>query len=149
MAQITCSKLEAAIREALKKTAGTITRKDLASLEELKSEELITDLAGLEYATNLTKLWLRSNPIADVSPLAGLNNLTVLGLSGNQITDVSPLAGLNNLTELELYNNQITDVSPLAGLNNLTKLWLSDNQITGDQKEMLREALPSCDINFG
>ena len=49
----------------------------------------IQDLTGLEYATNLTDLYLGFNRISDVSPLASLTNLTGLRLGRNQISDVS------------------------------------------------------------
>ena len=41
----------------------------------------ISDLTGLEHATNLTTLWIHSNSISDISPLAGLNKLTELLLT--------------------------------------------------------------------
>jgi len=90
----------------------------------------ITDLNGLEYATNLTGLDLRGNQISDISALAGLTNLTWLNLEGNQISDISALAGLTNLTELMLSGNQISDISAIAGLTNLTELSLQSNQIS-------------------
>ena len=59
----------------------------------------ITNLAGLEQATNLTTLDLGANRIADISALANrLTQLTHLYLDDNQITDVSPLTGLTNST---------------------------------------------------
>ena len=100
----------------------------------------IINLTGLEFATNLTHLylldrevsgiWVNSNAITDISPLAGLTNLTYLYLGENAITDISPLAALTNLTNLVLYENTITDISPLTGLINLTHLYLRDNSIT-------------------
>ncbi|MFP6612988.1 MAG: leucine-rich repeat domain-containing protein [Pirellulales bacterium] len=144
-----CDHLEAAIREVLNKNEGVITRQDLAAMEELAAnEEEITDLTGLEYAANLTDLFLNDNLITDVTPLASLTQLTHLWLYNNQITDVTPLAGMAKLTKLFLNNNQITDVMPLAGLTNLETLWLGNNQLTDDQQNMLREALPNCNVNF-
>ena len=111
----------------------------------------ITNLTGIEYATNLTWLSLDHNPIADISPLASLTklktlnlsiceivdlnplrnlkNLTIIFLGFNQISDISPLAGLTNLTDLDLESNQISDISPLAELTNLTNLELCRNLI--------------------
>ncbi len=92
----------------------------------------ITDLMGLEYATNLSNLNLRNNQISDLSPLAPLTYLDELNLPDNQISDLSPLAGLTNLTRLYLQYNQISDISlsPLAGLTSLTVLSLYSNQIS-------------------
>ena len=126
--------LRADIEHALGKAQGdTITATDMQELTALVaygSEPRIEDLTGLEFATNLTDLWLDDNAISDVSPLAGLTNLESLRLDDNQITDVSALADLTNLRLLQLTNNQITDVSALAGLINLTTLELTNNQIT-------------------
>ena len=103
----------------------------MKSLYELEAPNAsITDLTGLEHATNLTLLNLPDNSISDISPLAGLNNLAELYLSDNSISDISPLAGLNNLIWLELHNNSISDLSPLKGLNNPLWLELSDNSIS-------------------
>ena len=70
----------------------------------------ITDLTGLEHATNLTGLfliaervgneWQNSNAVSDLSPLSGLTNLTRLTINFDTITDISPLSGLTNLTSL-------------------------------------------------
>ncbi len=114
--------LRAAIERSLDKaSADVITAADIATLTFLSATESnISDLTGLEHATNLTTLWLNNNSITDISPLAGLNNLTGLLLDDNSVTDISPLSELNQLTTLWLGRNSITDISPLAGLNHLT-----------------------------
>ena len=127
------SNLRTAIEKALGKASGvTITTEDMKHLPQLIAPNAsITDLTGLEHATNLTLLNLSDNSISDISPLAGLNNLAELYLSDNSISDISPLAGLNNLIWLDLNNNSISDLSPLKGLNNLLiSLELSDNSIS-------------------
>ncbi len=122
--------LERCVREALNRPAGPLTPADLAALTELDaSDKNIESLAGLEHATALHTLHLRSNAITDVSPLASLTNLHTLSLWGNKVADVSPLAGLINLQKLSLWGNEITDVSPLARLTNLQWLQLGDNEI--------------------
>ena len=93
------------------------------------SDRDITDLTGLEHASELTYLDLSENQIGDISPLAQLTQLTELYLSENQIGDISPLAQLTQLTELYLSENQIGDISPLAQLTQLTELYLGENQI--------------------
>ena len=96
----------------------------------------ISDLIGLEFATNLTHLDLSGNSISDISPLAGLTNLTHLDLQGKSfidvspLVDISPLAGLTNLTWLNLNYNTISDTSPLEHLTNLTVLELGKNSIS-------------------
>jgi len=96
-----------------------------------KAEEAegIKDLAGIEYATNLKKLFLYDNPIRDLSPLHKLKNLKGMDISGKYIVDISPLASLKNLEWLGLGDTQVTDISPLTALNNLECLSLSSNRI--------------------
>ena len=127
------AKLREAIAAKLGKASGeTITRSEMAVLSFLAPNSgYISDLTGLEFATNLTALWLLGgNTISDVSPLRDLTNLTDLGLSGNTISDVSPLRNLTNLKRLLLSDNTISDASPLRDLTNLTDLRLSDNTIS-------------------
>ena len=122
----------AKIEAELGKPAGdAITVEDMQSLRELDASHAnISDLTGLEYATNLTHLSLIDNTLSDISALAGLTNLTGLDLFGNNISDLSPLAGLINLTSLDLMDNSVSDISALAGLTNLTWLNLIDNSVS-------------------
>ena len=124
--------LRAAIETALGKASGaTITAAEMATLNQLNARNAnISDLTGLEFATNLTVLILWDNSISDISPVAGLTNLTDLALSRNSLSDISPVAGLTNLTSLILNDNSISDISPVAGLTNLTLLILNDNSIS-------------------
>ena len=146
--------LRQAVSEALNLPAGgPITQADMRQLTSLNAAaRQITELTGLEYATNLTELRLGENPITDISalghltqltflrlndiwgiidisPLAHLTQLHWLDLDRNLIVDIGPLAGLTALTSLDLRFNQIEDVSPLANLTQLTRLLLNNNQI--------------------
>jgi hypothetical protein len=124
---------EDALREAIEIALGGCvpTEHNMLALTDLTVfGQGITDLTGLEYAQNLTNLFLWLNDISDLSPLAGLTNLTDLMLAENQISDISPLAGLSNLTTLWLYSNQINNISPLSGPANLDSIRLENNQIT-------------------
>ncbi len=77
--------LRAVIADSLGKASGApITRAEMASLTRLEAlNKDISDLTGLEFATNLTSLGLSNNLISDVSPLSGLTNLTRLDLWNN------------------------------------------------------------------
>ena len=123
------SNLETVVRDYLNIQTGDITDTDMASLmgSFVADDRSISNIHGMEYATNLTNLDLDSNEISNISPLSGLTNLTRLDLYCNRISDISSLSGLTNLTELYLDSNQISDTSPLSGLTNLTKLTLSNN----------------------
>ena len=125
--------LAVAIRETLGlPTDAVITADAMLDLTRLGAPgKGITDLTGLEHATNLTSLYLgdtwvnretHTNPISDVSPLSGLTQLTELGLSWTAVSDVSPLSGLTQLEVLHLRSTAVSDVSPLAALTRLTFL---------------------------
>ena len=118
--------LRAAIAAALDKAKGaTITVAEMETLTALEASDAgISDLTGLEFATNLMTLTLRDINVTDLLPLAGLTNLTRLNfhpfydyIEDSSPLDLSPLAGLTNLTELSYRptNRYVEDISPLAG----------------------------------
>ena len=111
-------------------TLTTNTMKRLTRLWPI-SLDPITNLTGIEHATNLVALDLsKQTMIKDLSSLAKLKNLKFLNLASTGISDVSVLKELTYLERLDLYNNQISDITPLAGLTNLTYLGLPVNQIS-------------------
>ena len=150
---------DAALRAAVRGDLGLLpgvplTKEKLQRLSSLNvADKGISDITGLEFATNLRELHLSLNPITDLRPLAHLmqlvelhfwhipanpinldlrplaklTNLEKLSLQGNGISDISPLAGLINLRQLHLVDNHIADVSPLAELTNLQGLWITGN----------------------
>ncbi len=77
------------LRAIINKTLGkdsmdTLTRGDMAGLTSLTAENMgISDLTGLEWATNLTFADLQNNNITSIAPLSGLTNLTTLEWAGN------------------------------------------------------------------
>ena len=124
--------LRAAIESALGKASGaTITTADMARLTQLNAQNAnISNLTGLEGATNLEYLNLGGNNISDISALLGVTNLPRLYLWGNNISDISALSRLTNLRYLSLWGNNISDISALSRLTNLAGLWLKDNNIS-------------------
>ncbi len=118
------SNLRAAVAEALGKSANaTITVEEMGGLKELDMRRSnIRDLTGIQFATNLSRLFLWHNQISDLSPLAGLTELRELWTDGNPLSDISPVRGLSNLTHLEISSNQLSDISPVRGLTNLIHL---------------------------
>ena len=120
--------LRAAIADALGKALNdTFFTSEMATLTELEATRRgeISDLTGLERATNLTSLALHINSTSDISPLVNLTNLTTLTLYGST-SDLSPLANLTNLTVLSLRVGSTSDLSALAGLTNLRELSLGE-----------------------
>ena len=108
----------------------SITQQMMQELTFLNAQDAqISDLTGLEHATNLELLNLKSNQISDISALADLTQLELLSLASNQIKDISPLSKLTNLSMLWLNENQISFVKSLSGLTQLRTLSLESNQI--------------------
>ena len=124
--------LRAAVATALGVSpSATIRGADLATLTKLGARKAsISDLTGLEAATNLTTLLLPQNSISELSPLEGLTRLSWLDLGSNSLSDISPLAGLTSLRLFFVAGNSISDVSPLTGLTNLTFVILNSNSIS-------------------
>ena len=108
--------LEAVIRDELGLPLGFLTRGDLLRLRQLDAHAKagISDLTGLEYATNLTYLNLSGNPVSDITPVASLVNLLDLNLDGTDVFELTSLAGLTNLDSLSVCGTQITDIQPLV-----------------------------------
>ncbi len=113
--------LRDAIRQTLGKTEGNLTPDDMTLLYDLFAWN-ISDLTGLELATNLYSLIVFGSVFEDVSPLSGLTNLRILVLDSNNFSDLSPLTGLTNLKQLTLAGSNFSDLSPLTGLTNLEAL---------------------------
>jgi internalin A len=116
--------LEAAIRCTLGLAGpGPLTSFDLERLTCLWAcGRNISNLTGLEFATNLTDLYLNDNSVSNIANLQGLGSLRSLELDKNCIASLSPLAWLTNLTCLVLGSLPVADYSPLACLTNLTML---------------------------
>ncbi len=122
--------LQAAVEEALWLPDPTPT--DMLDLMVLDaSHRIISDLTGLECATNLRKLNVKGNNITSISVVAGMTELEELVVNNNHISDLAPVAGLTKLKHLDVHDQHaVTDVSPLAGLVNLERLVLRGNLIS-------------------
>ena len=137
--------LRVVVETALGVAPGTpIVSSEMAALARLEASNAnISDLTGLEFATNLTTLelgperianeWRNSNAVSDLSPLAGLTRLTLLHLPNNSISDISAVANLSDLTWLHLSHNNISDLSPLVantGLGKGDKVYVRGNPLS-------------------
>ncbi len=110
--------LLAAIKETLSIAAGTaVTSADMLGLTSLDlGGSDVSDLTGLEHATNLEELDLSDTQVENISALSSLTSLLELSLSGTPIEDedISHLSGLINLKKLDLSDTQVSDISPLS-----------------------------------
>ena len=127
--------LRTAVRSALALDAGdTLTQADMENLTELAAKNSqISNITGLESATNLETLDLRDNTISNINAISGLTGLETLKLKGNTLSSITPLSGLTLLTLLNLRETGISSVSALSGLTNLEHLRVDDNSITDVQ----------------
>ncbi len=149
--------LRAVIEEALDKTPDVpITVEEMATLEVIDAESKdISDLTGLEFATNIYFLKLSANNISDLSAIAGLTRLQLLHFDGNRVSDLSALAGLSNLNNLSFAHNQVSDLSPLAELTTLIGIHITENGISDlsplaglpNLKEFLSWSNPLSDLS--
>ena len=147
--------LDRLIRQKLRiRSDRPITQDDMLNLRgdfDAGGNIGITDITGLQYATNLTALSFYLNPISDIGPMSGMTSLRGFNLWGCQIDDLSPLrhppnleggilganrisnleplTGLTNIIFLDMDSNRISDISPLSTLHNLVRLELDGNQI--------------------
>ncbi len=136
--------LEALLRDATGRRAGTLLVFHVAMIEELDATGRgITRLDGIERLGRLVRLNLEDNSIVDLSPLAGLGNLRDLSLRNNGITCLEAVRFGSivhlPLQRLSLRHNvirpedapqiRLSDIGLLSHLAGLTELELRDNHI--------------------
>ena len=129
---ITDENLKNALCKILSKgSTESITKADMLSLPTTLdlSALKISNLSGLEHATQLENLNLKHNKISNISVLSNLSNLKVINLGWNSIEDISSLENLNNLEHLSLEYNKVEDISKLSRLTKLKSLNLDSNEL--------------------
>ncbi len=92
----------------------------------------ITDITGLQYATNINELILSNNSIKNLEILNNSNliNLNKIVINNNELTKVPNFNEIPNLNILDLSNNIIEDISSLTTMKNLTEVYLNKNCIS-------------------
>ena len=131
--QIPDKNLEQAIREEIGiPDTIPLTPSHMKMLKRLvANERSITDLTGLEYATNLERLHLGyNNQLSDIRPITQLTNLNWLSLARTQVYDLKPLEKLTNLKVLYLWNTSISNLGPLESLKGLVDIDASGCKIS-------------------
>jgi Leucine-rich repeat (LRR) protein len=123
--------LEAAMRAALSLQVATVTRGALETLREIHGEVTgITNLEGLQFATNLNGVYLSGNVLENLSALAELVSLSRLSLSNVFASDISWIVGLTNLTFLDLSLNPVTNWFSMSDLAKLESLVLNGDRLS-------------------
>lgn len=168
-AEESAARIEAAIRERIRKPAGELTTADYERVTHLPLKGMgLTDITPLAKLTKIRSLVLDYNEISDLTPLAGLVDLEKLHLGSNQITDLSPLKNLRKLKFVSLFRNQISnlgpvanwtqaehlalycnpvsDLRPLHGLAKLRKVKLQGNPVSPETLDAARKAQPGCEF---
>ena len=114
-----------------KQTDELITASDMLTLTSLNANNTsISNLTGLQHASNLTTLMLDGNNLSNIDPLTGLTQLTTLALDNNNISDIASLVELIHLESLSLDNNNISDIASLVELTQLETLSLENNKLS-------------------
>jgi len=128
---------DALLREQIKSALGlssseAITEANILLLDTLKmagEDDLtgaisdISDLTGLEKATNLIYLRFGGTKVTDITPIAGLRKVQYLRLNNTQVSDLSPLSQWTSLTYFNINTClQITNISPIAGNTSLQEI---------------------------
>lgn len=105
----------------------------------------------VEGMPKLQYLILADTPIADISPLASCKELIYFEVFDTAVKDFTPLLGCEKLQDL---NMCWTDGDPevIAQLTSLKRLWwwgtIQRPALTDEEKAMITEALPNCEIVF-
>ena len=122
--------LRARVAAALGKPGdAVIGERELATLASLDARGAgVSDLSGLEYASQLRALDLGVNAVVDLGPLAALASLEVLNLDG-AAADLAPVLGLAGLRRLSLRDVGLEDAGKLRGLPALEALDLGGNPV--------------------
>ena len=127
--------------------AGLSLRSDITELS-LSGREL-TDLTGIDKLDRLQTVDLSKNRLSNLYILQyspSRDTILSLDLSGNELSDLSPLGCLTAVETLDLRMNDVSALSPLYKLTTLRTLYLGGNPVAEDQLELLRQALPDCEI---
>ena len=145
--------LRQCVENALAKERGAeITQDDMEDLTALTDCNGVSNLDGLEFATNLWELsswqgrivdlsplsglvqlrglYLNRHPVGDLTPLVGLPSLLYLGVSGTQIRELPPWPPSTPLRTLHIGDTSVRDLSPLTALTQLEALGLGDSDLS-------------------
>ena len=90
----------------------------------------ITDLTGLEHATQLRILDLTWHDVTDLDPIAQLTQLRELNIYRNNVIDLTPLSELTQLSKLDISGTDVVDLTPIAQLTQLKELRISNTGVT-------------------
>ncbi len=82
------------------------------------------------FTKTVEELYLRDNPLTDLTPLKRQEKLTFLDLSETDVSDITPLAALPALQTLYITETGITDATALSGCPTLLLLFCDEDCVT-------------------
>ena len=109
----------------------------------------ISDLTGLEYASNIRYLRFGGTSVTDLTPIADLQKVEYLRLNNTDVTDISAIADYTSLTYFNANTvTGLTDISPLAGNENLQEAILRNVPFGNEGMSTLRNITSLYRINM-
>ncbi len=123
--------LRLAVRNATGIRVGNITPEAMEKLTsiDVRNKE-ITTFQGIEYAPNLTHLYIGNTKTRDISFLKHLANLKLLDLNSNNIDDFSFLSSLGKIQTLYLNSTNLSNLSHIHKLSTLITLQMSSTEVS-------------------
>lgn len=141
--------MDKAVKDALSLNEDQpVTKENILKLTKLVTTKAeITDLSGLEYATNLTTVTFTNENITSLKPLAGLDKLNSAGFTGNSNLPMSEVLSLKKLTALELSNIKYSqdDFTKLSQYSQMTDLRLTHCRV---QNLDFARSMPNLDLLY-
>ncbi|QIK63676.1 hypothetical protein G7068_11080 [Leucobacter viscericola] len=109
----------------------TITRGTMRQLQSLSvSNSGITDLTGLEYASNLAIVDLSRNPITSIEPLRGLARMAQLDVSRTKISNIDAVSTMPKINYLQVNWTDVSDLTPVSGKAELWRIELAATKVS-------------------
>ncbi|MBC1826037.1 LPXTG cell wall anchor domain-containing protein [Listeria seeligeri] len=119
-------------------TEGDLAQLDIAKINYSNPADAyvpgkVSDLTGLEYATNMTQIDFSASNVSDLTPILHLPNLKKITGVQTSLRSLDGIQNLPALEDLELGADYIQDFSPLLEAENLTRFsynsyrWLSSD----------------------
>ncbi len=114
------SGLEKYVRDSLKKSTGDIFASDMQTLGTIYlSDNVASDLTGLEYATNTSSIMIVHCTIKSLEPLAKLKNLPYLHISYSTVEAVPQVVSWENIRAFALIESKIPNIDFLTPITTL------------------------------
>ncbi len=111
----------------------------------------IFDISAIQQLSALETVDLSGNFISNLYPLQYSDSrftIRNLNLSSNALSDITPLSLLMSVENLDLSVNNITSLQALTMLSTLKTLKVSGNPLSTEEINMIRIALPDCEVIY-